>query len=195
MKKTNIILLRHGQTHWNVQKIWQGTSESELTSLGEEQALGAKYVLDDIKVDYAYVSPLLRTIQTLNIVINNTSLEYKENSDLKEIHLGEWEGQKHEDIKISNREQSDNFFFNQDKFNVKGAETFYDLQKRVVKVLDDIFLKHEGQTVLVVSHCMSIKVALAYYCDIKMNELNKINNPKNAELIFLEKEKDVIRIA
>ncbi len=140
MKKTNIILLRHGQTHWNVQKIWQGTSESELTSLGEEQALDAKYILDDIKVDYAYVSPLLRTKQTLNIVINNTSLEYKENSDLKEIHLGDWEGQKHEDIKISNREQSDNFFFNQDKFNVKGAETFYDLQKRVVKVLDDIFL-------------------------------------------------------
>lgn len=195
MKKTNIILLRHGQTHWNVQKIWQGTSESELTSLGEEQALAAKYILDDINVDYAYVSPLLRTKQTLNIVINKTSLEYKENSDLKEIHLGEWEGQKHEDIKISNREQSDNFFFNQDKFNIKGAETFYDLQKRVVKVLDDIFLKHEGQTVLVVSHCMSIKVALAYYSDIKMNELNKINNPKNAELIFLEKEKDVIRIA
>ena len=64
-----------------MQKIWQGASESELTVLGEEQALSAKNILDTIDVDYAYVSPLIRTKQTLEIVINKTSLEYKENSD------------------------------------------------------------------------------------------------------------------
>lgn len=195
MKKTNIILLRHGQTYWNVEKIWQGTSESELTPIGKKQALVTKSVLDKIELDFTYVSPLKRTLQTMDIVLNNRGVPYEKINDLKEIHLGIWEGKKHEDIKISNREQSDNFFFNQDKFNVKGAETYYDLQKRVVKVLEDIFLKHEGQTVLVVSHCMSIKVALAHYSNIKMKELNKINNPKNAELITLIKEKDVIRIA
>jgi len=195
MKSTNLILLRHGQTHWNVQKIWQGTSESELTQKGQEQALEAKKKLENTTLDFVYVSPLIRTVQTMEIVLKDSSTKFKKVDGLKEIHLGIWEGQKHELIKKSYEEQSNNFWFQQDKFLIQDAETFLQLQERVVTVLDKIFEEHEGETVLVVSHCMSIKVALAHYSNITMCELNKIENPKNAQLIYLRKEKDSVFIA
>ena len=55
-----IYFVRHGETEWNVKKIFQGVKDSPLTSLGKEQARKLKNRLNQLDFDYFYSSPLGR---------------------------------------------------------------------------------------------------------------------------------------
>lgn len=184
---TNIFLVRHGQTIWNLQKRWQGNKNSNLTDLGKEQAYMTKNKIDKHIIHHAYVSPLQRAQDTVKIILHDTNIKVNILDDIREINLGPWEGQEQNETSISHPKEFDCFWNSPELFSLKGAETFEELQKRVTKALDHLFSKHKGCNILVVSHWISIKVALAYYLKQPISALPNIKNPKNAELLCLSK--------
>ncbi len=186
-KRTNIFLVRHGETSWNLEKRWQGSKNSNLTSLGVLQAKKAKKLLDKFTIHNAYVSPLQRAQDTMNIILEDKKLDVVVLEDIRELNLGSWEGKTQEDTKVINPDEFYNFWHKPNKFSLEGAESFEDLQKRVVKGLDYIFSQHIGYNVIVVSHWISIKVAIAHYCSNSISILPSMDNPKNGELTCLSK--------
>ncbi len=187
MKKTNILLVRHGQTMWNAQKRWQGNQNSNLTDEGIAQAYKAKKIIDEFDVDFAYVSPLERAQDTIKIILEDRHIKINILENIKEINLGPWEGQLIAQTEQNEPTEFDNFWNNPDKFFLEGAENFSLVQNRVVQALEEIFEKHEGSNILIVSHGISIKVALAFYKDLPISALPKVLVPKNAELLSLTK--------
>jgi len=71
MAMSQIYLFRHGQTPHNRDKIFSGWSNPPLTDLGVKQAQYLSQLLKNIKFDIAYQSRLLRSTQTLDIVLKN----------------------------------------------------------------------------------------------------------------------------
>jgi len=71
MAMSQIYLFRHGQTPHNRDKIFSGWSNPPLTDLGVKQAKYLSQLLKNIKFDIAYQSRLLRSTQTLDIVLKN----------------------------------------------------------------------------------------------------------------------------
>ena len=100
-----IYFVRHGQTVWNVEKRFQGLSDSPLTELGITQAklLGEK--LKDIKFDKFYSTSLKRANDTANYIKGNREQEVEIFDDFVEISMGDMEGMQHEEFKklIQNR--------------------------------------------------------------------------------------------
>ena len=192
---TKIYLVRHGETVWNTQKRWQGSQNSELTALGKQQATQARDLLKETHFDLAYVSPLQRAVQTIDIILEGTGMDIATLPAVQEINMGKWEGRTQAEIAISEPEQANNFWHKPDLFNVDGAETFTQLQQRVVKGLNELFDQHQGSSILVVSHWVAIKVALAYYSNIELKNLPELPNPKNAELICFTKTGDRISVS
>jgi probable phosphoglycerate mutase len=192
---TKIYFVRHGETVWNTQKRWQGSQNSELTDLGKQQAAQARDLLKEMHFDLAYVSPLQRAVQTINIILEGRGMDIATLPAVQEINMGQWEGRTQAEIAISEPEQANNFWHNPDLFNVDGAETFTQLQQRVVQGLNELFDKHQGCNILVVSHWVAIKVALAYYSNIELKNLSDLPNPKNAELICFTKSGDKISVS
>ena len=182
---TNIFLVRHGQTQWNKEKRWQGSQNSNLTSLGIKQAQQTKELIDEQVIDFAYVSPLQRAQDTIELILKDKNIKAIVLDDIRELNIGPWEGNFHESTQISHPLQYHNFWHEPESFSLDGAETFVELQNRVVKSLDELFFKHKGTNILVVSHWISIKVAVAHYLEKEISELPFLNNPKNAELIHL----------
>ncbi len=193
-KKTNIFLVRHGQTVWNSQKRWQGNKNSDLTALGIEQAYQTKNIVDKYEIHNAYVSPLKRAKDTIKIILEDKDIEINVLNEIKEINLGPWEGKKQEETSLLYAREFDNFWNAPELFDLNGAETFKELQNRVIKGLNYIFTTHEGCNVLVVSHWISIKVALAYYKNLPLSFLPNIQNPKNAELLCITKSNSQIAV-
>lgn len=68
---TNLYLFRHGQTTYNRDKIFTGWSDPPLTALGRKQAEIIANLLKNIKFDIAYRTRLVRSIDTLKIVLKN----------------------------------------------------------------------------------------------------------------------------
>jgi len=192
---TNIFLVRHGETVWNTQKRWQGSKNSNLTLQGVSQAQTARDLLTQQPLHCAYVSPLQRAVDTIDIILENRDLSSTRMPEIRELNLGQWEGRTQQEIKICDPLQSNNFWSNPEQFQVKGAETFQQLQQRVVAGIEKIYQQHPGENILLVSHWVAIKVAIAHYSQIPLSKLATIADPKNAELLCLSKQGEQVTVS
>ena len=191
---TTIYLVRHGQTKWNLQNRLQGHKNSALTQLGREQALNIKHSLNLINIDCAYVSPLQRAKDTLGVIMDETGIPQTIDDGLKEINLGPWEGKTKEETERSHPKEFYQFWNCQDEFYLQGAETYQQLQNRMVDSLKAIFEREKNKTVLVVSHWIAIKVVVAYYLNIPIVQLSTVSNIKNGGYIQLSDENGVVSV-
>lgn len=183
--KTVVFLVRHGQTEWNIEKRFQGHKNSSLTIKGKDQALQVKKNLSRVKIHKAYVSPLQRAKDTINIILDGREIEIIQKNNFKEINLGPWEGKTREEMKEFHPDEYDHFWNKQDKFFLSGAETYYQLQQRIVAELDDIFQNDLNKNILIVTHWIAIKVATAHYASIPINRLSSLTDIGNGEFLTL----------
>ncbi len=182
---TNIFLVRHGQTEWNKEHRLQGHKNSPLTQEGKEQAIKTKQALGGYEIHKAYVSPLQRAQDTLALIIDKQAIDVVISNNLKEINLGPWEGKTKQQTLLSDPQQYTHFWQEQDKFNLAGAETYQQLQNRVVSELQTIFANEQGKNILVVSHWIAIKAAIAYFTSTPLSDLSSLPDPKNGEYTIL----------
>lgn len=186
--ETNIFLVRHGETEWNRQNRMQGCQDSPLTGEGVAQALAVKRSLERVVIDQAYVSPLGRAVETAAIILRDRGPDAVVANDLREMNLGPWEGMTREEAALSHPVEYNAFWRQPDRFNLSGADTFLELQQRAVAELDSIFARGKGRNILVVSHWMAIKVALAHYSSISLACLPSIADPANGGFFRLSRQ-------
>jgi glucosyl-3-phosphoglycerate phosphatase len=98
MTLRRLILLRHGQTDYNVDGRMQGHIDSHLTDAGHEQAAEAAPVLASLAPDRLVSSDLRRAVDTAEVVGAACGLPVKFDPRLRETHLGLWQGQTVADI-------------------------------------------------------------------------------------------------
>ena len=92
--KTTVILIRHGETEWNVLHRFQGLSDIPLNDTGRQQAGFAKNGLQNITLDAIYTSPLQRAVETAEIIRGDRNIPVYPTDGLQEMGVGEWEGLK-----------------------------------------------------------------------------------------------------
>lgn len=83
-----LYLLRHGETEYTVKKYFCGVSDPPLSALGRQSAKKAAKVLEQLRWDKAYSSPMLRCRQTLE----EACRDYEIDDSLKELNFGVFEG-------------------------------------------------------------------------------------------------------
>lgn len=162
-RKTTLYIVRHGQTEWNVEHRMQGHQDSPLTELGIKQAkwLGDALRSDHLDVVYSSSSP--RACHTADLIRGGREIAIHERDDLKEINLGVWEGLTQDEAKATFSEQFDYFWHNPAEFLVDGSETFIQVKDRAISLLHDILRQHEGQSILIVTHTVVVKLLMAYF--------------------------------
>ena len=93
-----IILWRHGQTSWNVDRRFQGTTDVELTETGIGQARRAARLLASLKPDAIVASDLQRAANTAAELSALTDIDVVHDEGLRETYAGVWQGLTHEEI-------------------------------------------------------------------------------------------------
>jgi len=185
--ETKVFLVRHGETEWNKENRLQGNKDSPLTASGIKQAYEVKKSLEQFAIDYAYVSPLKRARDTLEIILEDRALESTIRDNLREINLGPWEGKTRQETALSHPDEYLAFWKEPDNFNLPRADTFQELQNRMVEELEFIFTEGKNKNVLVVSHWIAIKVTLAHYSSTPLSHLSTIADPENGGFLCLSK--------
>jgi 2,3-bisphosphoglycerate-dependent phosphoglycerate mutase len=89
-----LILLRHGQSAWNLENRFTGEEDVELTLLGMQEARVAGVLLENFIIDMAFTSILKRAIHTLDIILNEMgkSIPVIQSSALNERNYGDLQG-------------------------------------------------------------------------------------------------------
>ena len=93
-----VILWRHGQTAWNVERRFQGSTDVELTETGVAQARRAAGLLVHLRPDAIVASDLSRAAATAAELSVFTGLEVTLEEGLRETYAGVWQGLTHEEI-------------------------------------------------------------------------------------------------
>jgi probable phosphoglycerate mutase len=162
--KTRVILVRHGQSTYNLKKLIQGQIDlSELTELGIGQAQQVGETLKGIPFDHIYASPLKRAYKTASAIVAVLQSELPATplpeaiDTLKEIDLPLWEGLSFDDAEAQYPDIYQ--LWRNDPTNcmmplADGTE-FYpvrSLYDRAAQFWQTILPKHQGETLLVVAH-------------------------------------------
>lgn len=183
--RTQLYLIRHGETAWNVERRMQGHGGVGLNEVGRRQAEQVARSLDGTSFVALYTSDLLRAYETAQIIGEWMSLDPQPDPRLRERDQGEWEGMSRDDIErlypdIMRRMQID-----PSGVAPPGGENFSQLAQRVTGALDEITARHPGQRVLVVSHGLAIGVARAV-AEGQPLARGLALRPENAEVIRLD---------
>ncbi|WP_369215206.1 histidine phosphatase family protein [Streptomyces flavofungini] len=93
-----IILWRHGQTSWNLERRFQGTTDIDLTETGTAQAKRAARLLASLRPDAIVASDLKRAAATASELAAVTGLPVIHEEGLRETYAGEWQGLTHDEI-------------------------------------------------------------------------------------------------
>ncbi|MFJ2414477.1 histidine phosphatase family protein [Streptomyces brevispora] len=93
-----IVLWRHGQTAWNLERRFQGSTDIELTEVGVGQARRAARLLASLKPDAIVASDLRRAAATAAELAAVTGLGIAHDPGLRETYAGAWQGLTHEEI-------------------------------------------------------------------------------------------------
>ena len=97
---TRLILIRHGETNWNVDRRKQGRNDQPLNEKGAAQAkLAAEHVKANYDIKKVWSSPLQRCSDTAALF----NIEVATSDHLLEIDYGEWEGMLTTDIEENAR--------------------------------------------------------------------------------------------
>ena len=155
--------IRHGETNWNAIRRVQGQMESQLTALGKRQAEELADQLQTYSINQVYCSSSVRTRETADILFRASQLPIKYQDNLREIHLGPWEGNLYDDLAQQNPEQFHNFWNEPHQFSLAGAESFWQLQQRGVDAVREIVEQPTGNDIAIVSHGALIKSILCHF--------------------------------
>lgn len=151
-----LLLVRHGETDWNREYRIQGHTDIPLNEKGRAEARRVKEELEGTKIDFCFSSPLKRTMETAEIILEGRDVPIHKDERIIEMCYGEVEGRsRHDELYLSRRSQF--------ALGYPGGESYLHVAARVYPFLEEMKEKYEGKTILVVSHGGVSRVFESYF--------------------------------
>lgn len=169
---TTLILIRHGHTDWADKKLAGWLPDVHLNELGQKQAQELVERLKPIEITAIYSSPLDRTIETAQPLAKARGLKINRITNLGEVKYGDWQGQS---LKVlAQKKEWKSVQAAPSTFAFPNGESFREMQNRAVAAVEKIIVEHPKDTVLAFSHGDVIKVIVAYYSGIALDNFQRI---------------------
>lgn len=155
---TRLLLVRHGETVWNVDEVYRGRADVPLSDTGKRQAelLGRR--LQHEGVTALRTSPLTRAAETAAAIGRRTGVAVEVDSDLNDLDCGEWEGLSDREVKEKYPDLRQRWLSEPHLVRLPGGESLDDVSARVQRVL--VAALSELGVVVLVSHRVVHKVAI-----------------------------------
>lgn len=172
-----IILLRHGETTWNIEGRYQGQEDTPLSERGKRQGEKAALALKDIPIDRAISSPLSRSYETCRMAAEYHHLTVAKDERLTEISHGLWEGIHADEIEARYPKEFHLWHTHPEQVQMPEGECLEDVRKRVRQAFDEYAARYDGETVLVAAHdavnkaiiCDLLGLSMAHFWQIKQD--------------------------
>ena len=185
-----LILLRHGQSQWNLENRFTGWKDVSLTDQGKEEAKKAGQLLkkNNVKIDVVFSSVLQRANKTAEITLKQTSLEHLwtgenlnmiKNESLNERDYGDLVGlNKKETVEKFGKEQVHIWRRSYDTPPPNG-ESLKDVVERVGPYYEQNIqpLINEKKNVIIVAHGNSLRATMIQVGLYKPEEISNIELP------------------
>lgn len=167
MSERLLVLVRHGQSEWNLKNLFTGWRDPDLTALGVEEAkkAGARLKADGYQFDIAFTSALTRAQKTLDLALTElgqTALPILRDQALNERDYGDLAGLNKDDARVKWGEEQVHIWRRSYDISPPGGESLRDTVARVLpyyvtQILPKVL---QGNRVLVAAHGNSLRALI-----------------------------------
>ena len=175
---TRVILVRHGETDYNLKEIYQGFLDIPLNETGIKQAEMLAESLKDEKIDVFISSPMKRAYLTTEkcATLHGKKIAYTDDR-LKEINYGDWGGQAKKDIAKKYPEMTKVWKETPWQITFPNGENIRELANRYRAAIEDAVKKYPGKTIFIGAHskgnrafiCDALELGLMHYNQFEQN--------------------------
>jgi 2,3-bisphosphoglycerate-dependent phosphoglycerate mutase len=184
-----LILLRHGESQWNLENRFTGWVDVPLSPRGIQEAKDAGEKLRDYTFDRAFTSVLARANETLRLVldaIGQTGIPIEKDKALNERMYGELQGlNKDETVKKYGEAQVKIWRRSYD-VRPPGGESLKDTAERVLPYYEQTIKPYvlKGDTILVAAHGNSLRALIMELEQLSREQVLELNVPTGAPLLY-----------
>ena len=192
-----IYMMRHGETDWDVQHLFQGRTDIPLNENGRKVAEWTRDGLKDVHFDVAFCSPLCRAKETAQIILEGRDIELIEDERIIEMGFGEYEAT----MMHQNNKSMQLFFQHPEQYcEDKGVESFEAVLERANDFLNDLMHnpKYQDCTILVATHGAMIRGLMCAFKENPIKDFWQGGVHKNCGMMIVEvqgKEKKILQEA
>ncbi len=184
-----LVLVRHGQSEWNLLGQWTGLTDVHLTDEGREEARRAAKTLEDIDLHRAYSSKLTRAKHTLDEIVQHLDrhdMERTEHEELNERDYGELTGKNKWQVKEEYGEEKFMAWRRSWDHPVPGGETLKDVSQRVLPFYEQHILEdlRSGKNVIVAAHGNSLRALMKHLEDVADDDAHKVEIMTGEVLVY-----------
>lgn len=186
---SKLVLVRHGQSQWNLENRFTGWVDVPMTEKGVQEAHRAGALLKNVKFDCAFTSALQRAHHTLDIIleeIGQTGLPIEKDKAINERHYGDLQGLNKADTAKKFGEKQVHIW--RRSFDVKppGGESLKDTADRVLPYFESKILPEvkAGKNVLVSAHGNSLRAIVMHLDKLSKEEVLKLNIATGAPITY-----------
>lgn len=192
MKVNELILIRHGETPLNKDKILLGKSGIGLSDIGKKQAFYAAKLLMTRKIDIIFSSTERRAIETSEIISKCLGLPFEPKLELRERDYGSFDGLNREDLLkkriewgVSSADPT------QDWEEISCVESDQKIWERIKPLL--AIFKNENKNCIWITHAGVMKSALYYILGISSHRILSFKFP-NGVIVTFKNQKNYLEL-
>ena len=191
MTKSNLVLIRHGQSEWNKKNLFTGWKDPELTEQGIEEAIQAGNQLkqSNIKFDVMFTSDLFRAQETGSLILeqmNQTDIATIKDQSLNERNYGELAGLNKDDARKKWGEEQVHIWRRSFDVPPPGGESLKNTAERVLPYFESKILPEviKGKNILIAAHGNSLRALVMKLEDISPDEIVKLEIATGDPLMY-----------
>ena len=191
-----LIVVRHGETHYNAQRRFTGQSNIPLNVLGKLQADALLDCLATEQLDAIVTSDLERTRVTAKAIARSHDLPLVEDSDLRELAFGEWEGYTYDEVLARDPDRVSLWRTDPTENAPPGGENVTQLRDRCARAIHHWQAQYPEGSVLWVTHGGLIGVLLCHVLgiDLKRRWQFRHDNASITEIRFHGEHAVIVRL-
>ncbi len=185
----NLILLRHGQSAWNLENRFTGWVDVDLSPLGEQEARKAGEVLKDIQIDLLFTSVLKRAMRTAELALDvagKSDIPTERDQALNERHYGDLQGLNKDDIGRQYGEAQLKIWRRSYDIPPPNGESLKDTQERCMPYYHNHIAPklREGKNVMIAAHGNSLRSIAMYLDNLTKEQVLELNIPTGIPLLY-----------
>jgi len=210
---SKLVLVRHGQSQWNLENRFTGWVDVPLSEKGIDEAIAAGTKLKDIKFGSIYVSHMLRAIQTLHYILLESSndktpifiheekrihdwethsgnsdneIPVYQSVDLAERFYGDLQGLNKDETRQKYGEEQVHIWRRSFDINPPNGESLKDTCERTIPYYKEHIMKdlQDGGNVLVAAHGNSLRSILMFVENVSKDDIPNVEIPTGVPIIY-----------
>lgn len=171
---SKLILVRHGESTWNIERRIQGTLDPPLSDKGRQQAEALARRLRGLEVAAIYASPRRRAFETAEILARGLNRPVIPHPALAEIGLGAWEGRTVTELRAAHGGTYDTWLRAPREYAPPGSEPADGFVRRVLDGIGEMVQAHPEGTLLLATHAMVVRAVVGHAIGLDFNHAFRV---------------------